>query len=82
MQEGWWARLARNRSPGLLFRLADGLFETPILTIPQARCFLEISYPSAKATVEKLKTAGILEQAGESSAGKIYAAPDILKIIT
>jgi Fic family protein len=82
LQEEWWARLARNRSPGLLFRLADSLFETPILTIPQARRFLEISYPSAKATIEKLKTAGILEQAGESSAGKIYAAPDILKIIT
>ena len=43
---------------------------------------LEISYPSAKTTVEKLKTAGILEQVGESSAGKIYTAPDILKIIT
>jgi Fic family protein len=82
LQEGWRARLARNRSPGLLFRLADSLFETPILTIPQARRFLEISYPSAKATVEKLKTAGILEQVGESSAGKIYTAPDILKIIT
>jgi Fic family protein len=82
LQEGWRARLARNRSPGLLFRLADSLFETPILTIPQARRFLEISYPSAKTTVEKLKTAGILEQVGESSAGKIYTAPDILKIIT
>jgi len=81
LQEEWRARLARNRSPGLLFRLADSLFETPILTIPQARRFLEISYPSAKATIEKLKTAGILEQVEESSGSKIYFAPDILEII-
>ncbi|RJR37183.1 MAG: Fic family protein [Deltaproteobacteria bacterium] len=82
LQGEWRERLARNRSPGLLFRLADSLFEAPILTIPQARRLLEISYPSAKATVEKLKTAEILQQVGESPAGKIYAASEILKIIT
>lgn len=82
LQGEWRERLARNRSAGLLFRLADSLFKAPILTIPQARRLLEISYPSAKATVEKLKTAEILQQVGESPAGKIYAAPEILKIIT
>jgi len=42
LQEEWRARLAQKRSPGLLFRLADSLFETPILTIPQAQSLLGV----------------------------------------
>ena len=57
LQEGWRARLARHRSLGLLFRLADSLFETPILTIPQAQSLLGVAYNTAKVNIDKLGAA-------------------------
>jgi Fic family protein len=82
LQEEWRARLARKRSPGLLFRLADSLFETPILTIPQAQSLLGVAYNTAKVNIDKLVAAGILRQKGESPYDKIFFAPDIWEIIT
>ena len=81
LQEGWRARLARHRSLGLLFRLADSLFETPILTIPQAQSLLGVAYNTAKVNIDKLGAAGILRQKGESPYEKTFYAPDIWEII-
>jgi len=82
LQEEWRARLAQKRSPGLLFRLADSLFETPILTIPQAQSLLGVAYNTAKVNIDKLVAAGILRRKGESPYDKIFYAPDIWEIIT
>jgi len=71
----------QSRASGSLFRLIDNLFEFPILTIPQAKR-LNVTYPSAKANVDKLVGADILRQMGESPAGKVYGAPEILDILT
>jgi Fic family protein len=82
LQAAWRDRLTRVRTSTLLLRLADGLFESPVITIPEAQRLLKVTYPSAQRNVEKLVEAGILQQIGESSYGKTFVAVEILEIIT
>jgi Fic family protein len=81
LQMAWRERLAQTRASALLLRLADHLFASPVLTIPEARQLLGVSYPTAQRNVEKLVQAGVLQQVGESSYGKTYAAADILHVV-
>ena len=81
LQIQWRNELTQTRATALLLRLADSLFESPILTITQAQEILEVSYRSAHQNVEKLVNAGILVQASEGSYGKIFIAPKVLQII-
>lgn len=62
-------------------RLADILFQAPILTIPQAQRFLGVTYRSTQRNVEKLVLARILHMVGEASYGKTYMATEILDAI-
>jgi Fic family protein len=82
LQAAWRDRLTRVRTSTLLLRLVDGLFESPVITIPEAQRLLKVTYPSAQRNVEKLVEAGILQQIGESSYGKTFVAVEILEIIT
>ncbi len=81
LQTHWHEQLAQTRASALLLRLADNLFSLPVLTIPEAREYLKVSYATAKNYVEKLIEAGILRQVGEASYGKVFYAPEILRII-
>lgn len=81
LQAAWRERLAQVRATALLLRLADSLFASPILTIPEAQRLLDVTYRSAQRNVQKLVTAGILRQVGESSYGKAFCAPEILQAI-
>jgi len=82
LQNEWHRRLAQDRSAGLLFRLVDSLFISPVVTISQAQRLLGVTYRSAKLNVEKLAQAGILRQTGESTYGKTYLAEAILQVIS
>jgi Fic family protein len=77
----WHEQLTQARTSALLLRLADSLFESPVLTIPEAQRRLGVTYRSAQLNVGKLVAAGILRQAGESSYGKTFVAGGILAII-
>jgi Fic family protein len=81
LQTSWRERLTQVRRSALLLRLVDGLFESPVITIPEAQRLLEVTYPSARHNVEKLVEAGILQQMGESSYAKTFVASEILEII-
>ena len=67
--------LTQTGATALLLRLADSLFEFPILTISQAQEIINFSYRFVQQSVEKLINAGILVQATEGSYGKIFIAP-------
>lgn len=82
LQETWRARLAQARTSALTLRLADLLFSSPILTIPQVKRMLQVgSYHSAQKNVEKLVNAGILQPREDVTYGKTYIAAEILRII-
>lgn len=81
LREDWHRRLSQARSSALALRLADALFQQPILTIPQAQHLLGISYPGARRNVERLVHEGILQPVGEASYGKTYLAREILDVV-
>lgn len=81
LQIKWRQLLTQARASALPLSLADSLFESPILSIPQAEKILSVTYKSAQKNVEKLVTAGILVQASDTSYGKVFLAPEVLKII-
>lgn len=82
LQQEWRRRLTQARTSALALRLADALFTTPIITIPQAQRVLEVgSYHSAQNNVEKLLAAGILRPTGDAAYGKTYSAIEILNIV-
>lgn len=81
LREEWRRRLIQARLPSRTLGLVDVLFETPILTIPQAARRLDSTYHAAQRAVENLIQQGILEAKGEASYGKTYQAPQILRII-
>jgi Fic family protein len=80
LQIAWRQQLAKARASALLVRLADSLFESPVVTIPQAERTLKVTYGSAQLNIQKLVDAKILVLLDESKYGKIFVASDILKI--
>ena len=82
LQVSWRQKLLDIRSSALLLRLVDHLFESPILTIPQAQQAIDASYPGTKNNIDKLVELGMLKQITQSGYNKFYVAPKILQIIT
>jgi Fic family protein len=80
LQLEWRARLAGARS-ALPLRLTDYLFQSPVLTIPQAQGVLGVTYHSARRTVEKLITVGVLQPRGELAGARSFAAGEVLDAV-
>ena len=79
LQHHWHDILQMAKASGSTLRLADYLFESPIITIPYAQRILEMkSYRGAQRVVEKLIELGLLIPLDERSYGKNYMARDIL----
>ena len=81
LQQQWRQHLTQARASALLLHLADRLFETPILTIPQVCKLLNVTYHGAQRNVEKLIEAGVLRQAGEGSHNRVFIADAILRVL-
>ena len=62
-------------------RLLDALFEGPSTTIARAAKLLEMTVPGARNCVQRLVSAGVLEEVTGKSRDRIYLAPAILEII-
>ncbi len=77
----WRETLTQRPVSARVLRLLETLFETPVITIPQAQRALGSDYPGAKRAIDKLVAAGILEQASPSSYGKVYVAREILAAV-
>lgn len=67
-----------GRSSGTGFRLIDLLFESPVITIPQASKYLGVSYQAAHKHVKELKKAGILRETGDRVRNRLYFAREVL----
>ncbi len=70
-----------KRRSGLLGKLVDYLFVVPVVTIPGAAKVLGVKYDSAQGHVETLVEAGVLQQVGDSSYGKVYIAMKLINAI-
>jgi Fic family protein len=81
LQLRWHDRLSDQRSANTI-RLADMLLASPILSIPDAQKMLDVTYNTARYNVEKLVSAGVLSKPKDSKYGKLFAAEEILEILT
>ena len=82
LQIEWKERLSQARASTLILRLADSLFVSPLITIPEAQRISGVKqYHTARKSIEKLVSVGVLKQVGESSYGKTFIAEEILQTI-
>ncbi|MGI8588011.1 MAG: Fic family protein [Chloroflexia bacterium] len=80
LQADWRTRLAQTRASSALLLLADSLFNSPVITIPEAQRLLEMSYNGARLSVHKLVQAGIVRQLSKPGQPKVFLAGEILEI--
>jgi Fic family protein len=76
------AKLRVKKASGNVIRLTEYLFANPIVTIPSAAQYLDLTYPAAKNTVEYLKGIGILDEIGKRERNRMFRAQEIMKILT
>ena len=62
-----------------ILTLVDHLFENPFVTIGDVQKRLDVTYPAAKSTIDKLVQAGILREF-QGSYPKLFVAPAIVRI--
>lgn len=75
-------RLRAKKASGSMTRLADFLFSNPVITVPGAKKYLDITYPPAKRAIESLKEMGILAESNDKERGKMFVAKEILDILS
>lgn len=80
LQTGYSQRLQKSRASANAFRLLDGLFTNPYVTIPRAQEYLGLTYAGAQGVVARLSDAGILD---ESSGRwpKMFVARELLSVL-
>jgi Fic family protein len=82
LQVEWHRRLREARAAASLLTLADSLFHSPFLTIPETQRLMNVqTYHTARAAVQKLVNVGILEQRGNDKYGKVYVGRELLELI-
>lgn len=81
LQIEWSRRLSRTRASANLLRLANFLFDMPVLTIPDAAKALEVTYVTGQRLVDRLVGEGILSTLDDRAYGKVYVAPEILAVL-
>ena len=75
-------KLRSVKASGNATQLMSYLFANPVVTIPEAKRFLNVTYPSAKLAVERLQKISILEERGTGERNKKFKATEILNVLT
>ena len=82
---GLWQRYRQQfqtaRSSASLLKLIDELFHQPYLTISSAKSVLNVTFRSASLNVEKLVTAGILEELPGRTYARVFRAREIIEAL-
>ncbi|MDD5308979.1 MAG: Fic family protein [Deltaproteobacteria bacterium] len=81
LRERWRAVFETARSSALLHKLIDRLFETPAITIGDARDLLDVSMAAASSNVKKLVEAGIVKERTGNKRRQVFVAMDIVSLI-
>jgi Fic family protein len=71
----------REKLKGHSLALADELFHTPCITVPEAQRLLGVTNPTARRAVRELEAKGLLEEWGEKNWPRVYLARHILDAV-
>ena len=74
-------QLQKGSVPTTVFQLLDMLFLNPFVSLPGVSDYLKITWPTAKAAVERLVKLGILKEVSGRKRGRIYCAEELLNIL-
>ena len=78
---GYRRSLEKARASALLLTLVDGLFESPVLTVPQAARRLGVTHRAATLNVRKLVDAGILEVVPGRERNRLFVCRGVLEAL-
>ncbi|MFO7979524.1 MAG: Fic family protein [Candidatus Aminicenantes bacterium] len=81
LQKKYREQLQKKSVPTPVFELLDMLFLNPFVSLPGASDFLKVTWPTAKASVERLIKMEILEEVSGRKRNRIYCAKEILDIL-
>jgi Fic family protein len=82
LRTSYHQKLRGPRTTQNIHRLIDALFKVPAISVPIARDLLEIKYPSAKALIDRLVEAGILNSETIVISGtSYYIASELINAI-
>lgn len=81
LQKSFKDRLAKFGKNSRLIIEADGLIESPVVTIPWLMKKHDITFPTAKADIGKLVKAGILEETSGYSRPAKFISREVLAVI-
>jgi Fic family protein len=82
VQREYRARLQKAGRSANLLSIADLLFRSPILSIPQIAQHLGVTYRAAQLNVDILVSASVLQEFANTSNPKFFAAREILDAIS
>ncbi len=71
----------REKVKGHALRLADELFRTPVMTVPEAQRILDVANPTARSAVRQLEARGLLVEWAEKRWPRVYLAPHVLDAV-
>jgi Fic family protein len=81
LQKEFRQRLEAESVPPSTFKLLDMLFLNPYVSLPGISDFLKITWPTAKASVERLVKLGILAEVSGRRRNRVYCAKELLTIL-
>jgi Fic family protein len=81
LQKKYQQQLQKTSVSAPVFQLLDMLFFNPFVSLPGISEYLKITWPTAKASVERLVKLGILKEVSGRKRNRIYCARELLDIL-
>lgn len=74
-------RLRSSRTTAFALQLADGVFERPYISAPEAAKMLGVTYRAARNTIDRLVHVDILREVPLTSNPKLFVAHGVFEIL-
>jgi len=81
LQKKYRQQLQKESFSMPVFQLLDMLFLNPFVSLPGVGDYLKITWPTAKASVDRLVKLGILKEVSGRKRNRIYCAEELLNIL-
>jgi Fic family protein len=81
LQKKYREQLQKESVPATGFQLLDMLFLNPFVSLPGVSDYMNITWPTAKATVARFVKLGILKEVSGRKRNRIYCAQELINIL-
>ncbi len=81
LRANWHQRVLTPRASGIMLKLIDRLFETPILSTADVRTHFKVTHPTAMNSIKRLVDLNILKEITGKDRNRMYIAEKIMAII-